>query len=110
MKTCLILNAKRKALGFTQEQLGAICGVRGSTISRIINEDPNISLETIKKVMDNLNGYLRSLDREEYLKVQIATSLELMDYTSQEEKIESIGYMQINLGKLLLEVSGMNER
>ena len=103
MKMYEIIKCKRLAIGWTQAELAAMCGVSPSTISQF-EQGELVSVSVHKNIVNTVDGYIRRLNDVERNRVFLVQNALGLSYQIPEEQIRTLAYMNINLGSLHIAV------
>ena len=104
MRLCEMIKYKRQALGMSQAEFGNFIGVHQNTISKFENGEVMLDT-TFNKIKTGVDDYLASLNRDEYLTVQIKWRALALDEMSDEEKLLTLQNITLNVTKLSIEIT-----
>ena len=103
MKIAQAYRCKRMALGMTQSEMGKLLGVSGGTISRFENGE-ELSPLVFTTIRTGVEDYIRSLPRDQYIRVRLVEHALELEYMNDREKIITLNHMSIHCNKSALDL------
>lgn len=99
MKMHETIRCKRLALGLSQAEFGELVGVHGTTISAFEN-GKEVSKSVFNTIKYGLERYVNTLSAEEYQEMLLVSMAYGLAYESDQEKLRTLQYMTMAIGKL----------
>lgn len=99
MKMHETIRCKRLALGLTQAEFGEIVGVSGATISAF-ELGKEVSQSVFNNIKYGLDRLIHELSSEEYQEMLLVSMAYGLAYESDQEKLKTLQYMTMAIGKL----------
>lgn len=99
MKMHETIRCKRLALGLSQAEFGEIVGLSGATISTFEN-GKDVSKQVFNTIKYGLERHINTLSTEEYQEMLLVSMAYGLAYESDQEKLKTLQYMTMAIGKL----------
>ena len=99
---------KRLALGMTQKEFAAIAEVEEGIIS-LFEEGAFIDPVRYEKIKYNVENYIRSFDRKQYLTTRIIEETLLLQHEPEEEHLHTLSHLMIHVSKLNMMMVNVKE-